>query len=80
MLKGVTTHWHHNLVDIRSLTIGERLSMRVHVIKYHSKLVIAKIAWFKFEIPLAETETALYQVINGHGIGPAFLGHLVEHN
>lgn len=80
MLKRVATCWHHNFVDVQSLVIEERLGMRVHVVKYESKLAIAKIARFEFEIPQAETETALYQVIDGHGIGPAFLGHLTEHD
>jgi len=79
MLKGVTTCWHHNLVDVRSLVIEERLNVRVNVVKYKSKSVIAKIARFEFEVPQAETETALYQAIDGYGIGPVFLGHLIEH-
>jgi predicted Ser/Thr protein kinase len=79
-LKGVTTRWHQNVVDIRSLIIEKRLSMRVDVVKYHSKSVVAKIARFEFEIPQVETETAIYQAIDGHGIGPTFLGHLIEHD
>jgi predicted Ser/Thr protein kinase len=79
-LKGVTTRWHQNVVDVRSLIIEERLSTRVHVVNYNSKSVVAKIARFEFEVPLVETETAVYQVIDGHGIGPVFLGHLIEHN
>lgn len=78
-LKGVTTCWHHNLVDVQSLVFEERVSSRVRVVKYNSKSVISKIARFEFEIPRIETETAIYQAIDGHGIGPAFLGHLVEH-
>ena len=78
-LKRVTTCWHHNLVDVLSLAIEERVSARVRVVKYNSKTVISKIARFDFEIPWIETETAIYQAIDGHGIGPAFLGHLVEH-
>ena len=78
-LKGVTTCWHHNLVDVQSLTLEERLNARVRVVKYNSKSVIFKIARFEFEVPSMETETAIYQAINDHGIGPAFLGHLVEH-
>jgi len=80
MLKGVTNLWHQNIVDVRSLIFEERLSMRVDVVKYQSKSVVAKIARFEFEVPRVETETAVYQVIDGHGIGPAFLGHLIEHN
>jgi hypothetical protein len=81
VLRGVTTSWHHNLVDVRSLASENPLSARVRVVKYNSKSVIAKIAQFEFEfeIPQIETEIALYQVIDGQGIGPAFLGHLVEH-
>ena len=43
------------------------------------KSVIAKIARFEFKVPWVETETAIYQAIDGQGIWPAFLGHLVEH-
>jgi predicted Ser/Thr protein kinase len=80
VLKGVTSRWHHNLVDVRSFVIEKRLSIRVHIVKYNSKSVVAKIARFEFEVPQVETETVIYQVINGHGIGPSFLGHLVEHD
>ena len=79
MLKGVTAIWHHNSVDARSLVIEDRLSARVRVVKYKSKSVIAKIARFEFEVPQAEAETVLYQAIDGYGIGPVFLGHLIEH-
>jgi predicted Ser/Thr protein kinase len=53
--------------------------MRVHIVKYNLKSVDAKIARFEFEVPRVETETAIYQVIDGQGIGPSFLGHLIEH-
>lgn len=78
-LRGVTACWHHNRVDVQSLTFEERLGVRVRGVTYNSKPVIAKIARFEFEIPLVENESALYQVIDGQGIGPVFLGHLVEH-
>jgi tRNA A-37 threonylcarbamoyl transferase component Bud32 len=54
--------------------------MRVYVVKYNSKSVVAKIARFEFEVPRVETEIMVYQVIDGHGIGPAFLRHLIEHD
>ena len=77
---GVTTCWHPNLVDVQSpsLTFEERQLERVNVVKYNSKPVISKIARFEFEVPWMENETAIYEAIDGHGIGPAFLGHLVE--
>jgi predicted Ser/Thr protein kinase len=78
-LAGVRSRWHPNVVDVLSLTLHDRISARVHVVTYGSKPAIAKIARFEFEIPLVEKETAIYQAIDGHGIGPAFLGHLIEH-
>ncbi|KAF8801441.1 hypothetical protein BYT27DRAFT_7147422 [Phlegmacium glaucopus] len=78
-LKGVTTCWHDNMVDVRSLVMEERSSARVRVVKYNSMSVIAKIARFEFEVPSVEAETAIYQTIDGHDIGPVFIGHLVEH-
>lgn len=80
ILKGVTTCWHHNLVDVQSLVFEERPSARVDVVKYNSKSTIAKIARFEHEVPWIEDETAIYQAIDGHDIGPVFLGHLVEHS
>ncbi|KAB8277879.1 hypothetical protein BDV30DRAFT_204453 [Aspergillus minisclerotigenes] len=41
--------------------------------------VIAKFARFAWEIQYIEDETTAYQWINGHDIGPRFLGHLTEH-
>ncbi|KAL5365164.1 glycoside hydrolase superfamily [Aspergillus floccosus] len=41
--------------------------------------VVAKFARFPWEIQYIENETAAYQWISGHGIGPQFLGHLTEH-
>ena len=78
-LAAVCSHWHPNLVNTLSLTLHNRLSARVRVVMDGSKPAVAKIARFEFEIPLVEKETAIYQAIKDHGIGPTFLGHLVEH-
>lgn len=40
--------------------------------------VIAKFARFEWEVPQLEVETAAYSWVDGHGIGPVFLGHLTE--
>ncbi|BDD61734.1 hypothetical protein MAP00_006762 [Monascus purpureus] len=40
--------------------------------------VVAKFARFYWEIQYLENETTAYQWIDGHDIGPRFLGHLVE--
>ena len=57
ILAGVTTRWHHNLVDIQSLSIEEQLSMQEHIVKHNSQSVVAKIVQFEFEVPLVETKT-----------------------
>jgi predicted Ser/Thr protein kinase len=44
-----------------------------------SRLAVAKIARFEFKIRLVENEIAIYQAIDGLGIGPHFLGCLEEH-
>jgi predicted Ser/Thr protein kinase len=78
-LAGVRSRWHSKVVDVLSLTLLDRLRARVHVVAWGSKQAVAKIARFEFEITLMEKETAIYEAIDGHGIGPAFLGHLIEH-
>ena len=78
-LAGVRSRWHSNVVDVLSLTLLDRLRPRVRAVTWGSKQAVAKIARFEFEIPLMEKETAIYKAIDGHGIGPAFLGHLIEH-
>jgi hypothetical protein len=42
--------------------------------------VVAKFAHFKWEIQYLEDKTTAYEWIDGHGIGPRFLGHLTEDN
>lgn len=43
-----------------------------------SSTIIAKFARFSWEIPYLDSETAAYEWINGHQIGPEFLGYLTE--
>jgi hypothetical protein len=40
--------------------------------------IIAKFARFDWEVQYFEDETTAYQWIDGHDIGPRFLGHLTE--
>jgi predicted Ser/Thr protein kinase len=40
---------------------------------------VVKFARFGYEIQKLEAETTAYAWINGHNIGPKFLGHLIEH-
>ncbi|KAF8529940.1 alpha-galactosidase A [Gautieria morchelliformis] len=58
---------------------GIRESWHPNLIDVLSVPLIAKIARFEFEIPSVQNETVAYKAIDGHGIGPAFLGHLTEH-
>lgn len=41
-------------------------------------LMVAKMARFYWEIPYIEAETQMYQVLDGRGIAPKFLGHIHE--
>lgn len=40
--------------------------------------IIAKIARFEWEIPRIEQETRAYQLLEGSGLAPRFLGHIHE--
>jgi predicted Ser/Thr protein kinase len=70
--------WHPNRVDVLSLEVVNTLKRSVQVVRYDGRLVVAKISQFEFEIARMENETVTYRLINGHGIGLAFLGHIVE--
>jgi hypothetical protein len=78
-LAGVRSRWHPNIIDILSLPSLDLLDIRVQLVTFGSTVAVAKIARFELEIPSTDNETAIYQAIDGHGIGPAFLGHLTEH-
>lgn len=78
-LPRITSTWHGKFVDYNSLAFGENLMPNVST-AFHSELggVIAKFARFEWEIGAYQAETEAYQWIEGHGIGPRFLGHLTE--
>lgn len=40
--------------------------------------VIAKFARFPYETSYYDAETSIYALLEGHGIGPAFLGQLMK--
>jgi hypothetical protein len=50
----------------------------VRVVRYDPRLVVAKLVNFDFDIEQMNREAATYKAIDGHGIGPVFLGHMVE--
>ncbi|KAK3942998.1 alpha-galactosidase A precursor [Diplogelasinospora grovesii] len=68
-LPGITSTWHPTQINHLELHMGRKL---------RSNTVIAKFARFPWEVPQLERETAAYEWIEGHQIGPAFLGHLTE--
>ncbi|KAI9923381.1 hypothetical protein MW887_009931 [Aspergillus wentii] len=67
---GVKNTWHGTYVDYVDIVVGKKLPMGIYE--------IAKFARFDWEIRYIENETVAYQWIDGHGIGPKFLGHLTE--
>ncbi|KIJ36929.1 hypothetical protein M422DRAFT_50757 [Sphaerobolus stellatus SS14] len=79
LLKAVKTVWHHIMIDVLSTSGWGFLAPGVKIVEYNSRTVLAKLAQFDYLIPQIETETQVYQAIEGHRIRPEFIGHLVEH-
>jgi len=74
--------WHPNSFDYLSLSIGERLNINVYVVSSleFENPKIAKFARSPQEIGYYTAETQAYSWIDGHHIGPKFLGYLTEDN
>ncbi len=72
--------WHSKSYDYLSFEIGERLKSNVYMASspQFEKPVVAKFARFDWEIGYCIAETQAYSWIEGHNIGPAFLGYLTE--
>jgi serine/threonine protein kinase len=78
LLKEARYAWHSKRIDIRELDPIKHLNHKVVLCRYKSELVCSKIARFEHELPDIEREAQAYQIIDGHNIGPRFLGHLTE--
>lgn len=81
LLPGITNLWHDVRIDYTELRMGRRLKSNVYeatCARLGSKTVVAKFARFPWEIGHVAAETTAYEWIEGHDIGPAFLGHLAE--
>lgn len=78
---GVQNTWHDTFVEYTDLKIGEKLRIGIYEVTgpMFEDIVVAKFARFDWEIRYVENETTAYQWLQGSGIGPRFLGHLVEH-
>ena len=79
-LPGINWTWHPVQIDYLDLQIGARLRSNVYEANHPSfaRPIVVKFAKVAWEIPWLEAETAAYNWIDGHGIGPDFLGHLTE--
>ncbi|EFX02794.1 alpha-galactosidase a precursor [Grosmannia clavigera kw1407] len=79
-LPGVQNVWHKIKIDHLQLTWTGRLRQNVRIVTCpefdHS--AVYKFAEFPWQIPNIESETAAYGWIDGHDIGPRFLGHVTE--
>lgn len=80
---GVKDTWHGTYADCTDIVVGEKLRTGIYEVKGHmfgpgDAGVAAKFARFDWEIQYIENETTVYQWIDGHNIGPRFLGHLTE--
>ncbi|OKL61932.1 hypothetical protein UA08_03018 [Talaromyces atroroseus] len=78
---GVKHQWHKTYVDYQDIVVGQRVHTGIYEVtcQQFDTPVIAKFARFEWEIQYMENETTAYEWIDGHAIGPRFLGHLTEH-
>ncbi|KAH7227616.1 hypothetical protein BKA60DRAFT_675243 [Fusarium oxysporum] len=86
-LAGVRCRWHHTQVDCLELEKTKQLTAMTFEAISHpilpvtlppSATIIAKIARFEWELPRIEQETRAYQLLEGSGLAPRFLGHIHE--
>lgn len=80
VLPGILGVWHSLRLDYLELETGSRLRSNVCEATC-SKIpgqFIVKFARFHYEIAQLERETIPYKWVEGHNIGPKFLGHLTE--
>jgi hypothetical protein len=85
-LPEIETRWHHQKIDVLSLTQTKRHRSNVHEVSYNGTPAISKIAAFDWQVPSLERETWAYAVLDQHQrpelgepqISPQVLGHLTE--
>lgn len=79
-LPAVTNLWHPLQMEFLELHMGEKLRSNVYeaTCSRFDSTIVVKFARFAWEVPHLDNETAAYQWINNHQIGPKFLGHLSE--
>lgn len=76
----VRHRWHAIYVDYLDIVVGEKLRTGIYEVTcpHFDTVVVAKFARFEWEIQYLENEPVAYEWIDGHEIGPRFLGHLTE--
>ncbi|EON97728.1 putative alpha-galactosidase a protein [Phaeoacremonium minimum UCRPA7] len=81
-LPSVETIWHPRMIDHLDIERTEYLALLTQECKWKAdsapERMIAKMARFHWEIQYIEAETRMYQVLEGRGIAPKFLGHIHE--
>ena len=81
-LPRVETIWHSRMIDFLDIERTEYLTLFTQECQWKespsSERMIAKMARFHWEIQYLEAETRMYQVLDGRGIAPRFLGHVHE--
>jgi serine/threonine protein kinase len=78
--RSVSASWHPTKVDYLDLNLGERLMPGVQdaTCPQINTPLVAKFACWDWEIGYMDDECTAYQWIEGHNIGPGFLGHITE--
>lgn len=76
----VSNVWHPTKVDYLDLVLGGKLMPGVYdaTCSRFATPLVAKFACWDWEIGYMEDEYTAYQWIEGHNIGPKFLGHITE--
>ncbi|KAI1430320.1 alpha-galactosidase a precursor [Xylaria sp. FL1777] len=79
-LPGVKNIWHSRSIDHLQLRWIERMRQNVRIVTcpLFENPIVYKFAEFPWQTPMLEAETTAYGWIDGHGIGPRFLGHVTE--
>ena len=76
----ISNAWHPTKVDYLDLVLGGKLMPGVYdaTCPQFTTPLVAKFACWDWEIGYMEDECTAYQWIEGHSIGPKFLGHITE--
>lgn len=76
----VSASWHPTRVEYLDLVLGGKLMPGVHdaTCTQFTTPLVAKFACWEWQIGYMNDECTAYQWIEGHNIGPKFLGHITE--